>query len=85
MREVPQHIIAFDSPKTNGTKNENQSNNLSVNSINVSSTDSSPLVVSQYTQLNNVSRVFLSTAVVNVYNRNEELYGYRVLLDMSPN
>jgi len=41
------------------------------------------LVVTQYTQINNASRVFLSTIIVNVYDREGQLHDNRVLLDSS--
>jgi len=74
-------LLHFGSPKTNGSNDDNQPAIPSSEPIRASSSETSPPLVTQCTQVNSASKIFLSTAIIDVYDYKGELHGCRVLLD----
>ncbi|XP_018401738.1 PREDICTED: uncharacterized protein LOC108778911 [Cyphomyrmex costatus] len=72
-------LLHFES-KANTTNIENQSSNDSSKTTNVSLSESTSPVVTQCTQVN-ASKIFLSIAIVTVYDDQGQPHGYRALLD----
>ncbi|XP_011878981.1 PREDICTED: uncharacterized protein LOC105568157 [Vollenhovia emeryi] len=76
-------LLHFETSKDEGVKTGMPSNtsNSSCSVTGASSTNTASPIVTQCTQINDASKVFLSTAIVSVYDRKGELHGCRVLLD----
>ncbi|XP_018397196.1 PREDICTED: uncharacterized protein LOC108775361 [Cyphomyrmex costatus] len=72
-------LLHFES-KANTTNIENQSSNDSPKTANVSLSESTSPVVTQCTQIN-ASKIFISTAIVTVYDNQGQPHGCRALLD----
>lgn len=74
-------LLHFESTKIDNTKIDSQPVVPSSNSTNTPPTNALSPVVTQCSQISNASKIFLSTAVVNVYDRKEQPHGCRVLLN----
>lgn len=74
-------LLHFESSKGEGSKDITQSSVSSPKPVTTSSAESPSPAVTQCTQINNASRVFFSTAIVDVYDYKGEIHGCRILLD----
>jgi len=74
-------LLHFESSRSDNAKGDNQAAVTTSNPINASPANISSPVVTQCSQINNASKIFLSTAIVNVYDHKGQSHGYRVLLD----
>lgn len=74
-------LLHFESSKVEGSKGNAQSSSSSPKPSMASSSDTPSPVVTQCTQISRASRVFLSTAIVDVFDYKGETHGCRVLLD----
>jgi len=74
-------LLHFGSSKTDGSMNDNQSAIPPSESIQASSSNSSAPLVTQCSQIDSASKIFLSIALIDVYNYEGEIHGCRVLLN----
>lgn len=80
-RKTHNTLLHFESSTVDSTKGDNRIATTLCNPASASSANPSSPVVTQCSQINNITKIFLSTVIIDVYDNKGQLHGCRALLD----